>query len=320
MSVPKNSGLPQRRADVLLDRQRGGGGAPCLIEQPQLRGRNRRDMRSQQVEEREVLGLRAQRRVSTACPCSLATFARTLPCPAGKSDITTARPLNISQNQSLPTAASMLPQYLRLYPNRSMCSSASSRAELLSLVAGSARAMVNPHLDAPVRIAQTAGRTPVASDARVGICRSPADASCLSQSHSACGIGISCKRPDAEPHGAPPLLTHNRNYRPPARPRCAGRHSANVPLETPRLDEVRRPSPVASVSPRQAEPAAAGWRQIAKASSSNATATLVDRLQYSHRRCPGLISLSTSGSRLDGKRLHFATANRTYGPDANTPP
>jgi hypothetical protein len=35
---------------------------------------------------------------------------------------------------------------------------------------------------------------------------------------------------------------------------------------------------------------------------------------------PRLIALSTSGSRLDGKRLHVATANRTFGPDATVPP
>ena len=45
---------------------------------------------------------------------SLATLARTLLGPAGSSDTTTARPLNISQNRSLPTAVSMLPPCLRL--------------------------------------------------------------------------------------------------------------------------------------------------------------------------------------------------------------
>ena len=59
--------LPQRRADVFLDRARGDGGAPSLIEQPQLRGRGWRDLRKQQVVERQVLGLRAQRRAITAC-------------------------------------------------------------------------------------------------------------------------------------------------------------------------------------------------------------------------------------------------------------
>jgi hypothetical protein len=38
------------------------------------------------------------------------------------------------------------------------------------------------------------------------------------------------------------------------------------------LDEVRRLSLLRLMSPRHAEPATAGWRQIAKASSSNATA------------------------------------------------
>ena len=58
--------LPQRRADVVLDRPGGGGGPPGLIDQPQLRGRGGRDMRQQQVEERLVLGPGAQRRVITA--------------------------------------------------------------------------------------------------------------------------------------------------------------------------------------------------------------------------------------------------------------
>jgi transposase-like protein len=34
---------------------------------------------------------------------------------------------------------------------------------------------------------------------------------------------------------------------------------------------------------------------------------------------PRLIALSTSGSRLDGKRLHFVPANHTFGPDATVP-
>ena len=34
---------------------------------------------------------------------------------------------------------------------------------------------------------------------------------------------------------------------------------------------------------------------------------------------PRLTALSTSGSRLDGKRLHVATAGRTFGPDATVP-
>ena len=59
--------LPQRRADVFLDRARGGGGVPGLIEQPQLRGRGWRDLRKQQIVERQVLGLGAQRRAITAC-------------------------------------------------------------------------------------------------------------------------------------------------------------------------------------------------------------------------------------------------------------
>ena len=38
-----------------------------------------------------------------------------------------------------------------------------------------------------------------------------------------------------------------------------------------------------------------------------------------HRRCPGLIALSTSDSRLDGKRVHVAIRRRTFGPDATVP-
>ena len=59
--------LPQQRTDVVLDRARGGGGAPGLIEQPQLHGRGWRDLRKQQVVKRLVLSLRAQRRAITAC-------------------------------------------------------------------------------------------------------------------------------------------------------------------------------------------------------------------------------------------------------------
>jgi hypothetical protein len=44
------------------------------------------------------------------------------------------------------------------------------------------------------------------------------------------------------------------------------------PRARPGSDEVRRLSLLRLVSPRHAEPATAGGRQIAKASSSNATA------------------------------------------------
>jgi hypothetical protein len=35
---------------------------------------------------------------------------------------------------------------------------------------------------------------------------------------------------------------------------------------------------------------------------------------------PGLIALSTSGNRLDGKRPTLLPANGTFGPDATVPP
>ena len=58
--------LPQGRAEVVLDGPGGGGGQPGLIDQPQLRGRSGRDVRQQQVEQRLVLGPRAERGVITA--------------------------------------------------------------------------------------------------------------------------------------------------------------------------------------------------------------------------------------------------------------
>jgi hypothetical protein len=110
--------------------------------------------------------------------------------------------------------------------------------------------MVNPHLDAPVRIAQDSeDGPPVPPDARVRICRSSGRmTSCPSSQsagHSACGMltNLVYRDPDAEPHGAPPLLlTHNRNYRPPAQAtlcRAAQRECAleHAPVRTQFAEE-----------------------------------------------------------------------------------
>src|SRR4029453_5304835 len=100
--------LPQRPADVVLHHQRGSGGAPGPVGSLSGAGGAGGTLAASRSKSARYSAF--VRSDASAPPASsLATLARTLLWPAGNSEITTARPLNSSQNRSLPTAASMLP-------------------------------------------------------------------------------------------------------------------------------------------------------------------------------------------------------------------
>src|SRR4029450_3253639 len=141
---------------------------------------------------------------------SLATLARTLLWPAGNSEITSARPLNISQNRSLPTAASMLPPIPAPRPQPVGAQQRlPGRAEFL----GPGRRLGPDHGQPPPRRTgedRPRGRTPVAPDAWGRTCRSAGRVtSCpCSQraAHSACGMltNLVYSDPMRNPMGPPP--------------------------------------------------------------------------------------------------------------------
>ena len=146
--------LPQRRAEVVLHRQRGSGRPPGLIEQPQRRGRDRGDMRSQQVEQRQVLALRAQRRVSTTR--QLVGHPRQDPAvPSGQLRDHHRPPLeHLPEPVPADSRVHASPNTYAYTPTGRCPAAPPAEPSSSGLIAGSTRTMVNPHLDAPVRIAQ----------------------------------------------------------------------------------------------------------------------------------------------------------------------
>ena len=108
MSVPKNSGFPSDAPMYSSIASAAAVGRPASSSSLSFAGGTGGTCAASRSKSARYSAF-VRNDASAPPACSLATFARTLPCPAGNSDITTARPLNISQNRSLPTAASMLP-------------------------------------------------------------------------------------------------------------------------------------------------------------------------------------------------------------------